>query len=152
MSNEQSNCNAFTIQPMPRGWIPSHKTQEEGTKSTSPSKHLAINTPRHEQGFQAGSSKGSLLKVWFVSKRTGVVGVFNSQGTGWCKVKKKTRIHDVSPSTLTCSVQATDVDVIAQVAEPDWNGGTVFYSQRSGIGCNFINNGFESHSTVNTDG
>ncbi|KAK2999049.1 hypothetical protein RJ639_023043 [Escallonia herrerae] len=75
---------------------------------------------------------GDRTSLWFVSKRTGVVGVFNSQGTGWCKVKKKTRIHDVSPSTLTCSVQATDVDVIAQVAEPDWNGGTVFYSQRSG--------------------
>ncbi|KAK3035163.1 hypothetical protein RJ639_032836 [Escallonia herrerae] len=73
----------------------------------------------------------SLLKVWFVSKRTGVVGVFNSQGAGWCKVKKKIRIHDVSPSTLTCSVQAADVDVIAQAADPDRNGGTVVYLQRS---------------------
>ncbi|KAK2996412.1 hypothetical protein RJ639_010621 [Escallonia herrerae] len=74
----------------------------------------------------------SLLKVWNANKCTGVVGVFNCQGAGWCKVTKKTRIHDTSPGTLTCSVQATDVDAIAQVAGPDWNGETVVYAYRSG--------------------
>ncbi|XP_065856501.1 probable galactinol--sucrose galactosyltransferase 2 [Euphorbia lathyris] len=74
----------------------------------------------------------SLLKVWNVNKCTGVVGMFNCQGAGWCKVEKKTRIHDASPGTLTGSVRATDVDCIAQIAGADWNGETVVYAYRSG--------------------
>lgn len=74
----------------------------------------------------------SLLKIWNVNKCTGVVGVFNCQGAGWCKVIKKTRIHNASPGTLTSSVQATDVDTIAQLAGPGWNGDSVVYSFRSG--------------------
>ncbi|XP_028088732.1 probable galactinol--sucrose galactosyltransferase 2 isoform X2 [Camellia sinensis] len=74
----------------------------------------------------------SLLKIWNVNKCIGVVGVFNCQGAGWCKVTKKTRIHDASPGTLTGSVQATDVDALARVAGPDWNGDTVVYAFRSG--------------------
>nr|GMC88683.1 probable galactinol--sucrose galactosyltransferase 2 isoform X1 [Ipomoea batatas] len=74
----------------------------------------------------------SLLKIWNVNKCTGVVGVFNCQGAGWCRVAKKTRIHDTSPGTLTGSVQATDVDSIAQIASPDWSGDTIIYTYRSG--------------------
>ncbi|KAI7998718.1 putative galactinol--sucrose galactosyltransferase 2 [Camellia lanceoleosa] len=74
----------------------------------------------------------SLLKIWNVNKYTGVVGVFNCQGASWCKVTKKTRIHDESPDTLTGSVQATDVDSLSQVTKPDWNGETVVYAYRSG--------------------
>jgi raffinose synthase len=74
----------------------------------------------------------SLLKVWNVNKCAGVVGVFNCQGAGWCKVEKKTRIHDSSPGTLTGSVQAADVDSIAQLAGPDWNGDVVIYAYRTG--------------------
>ncbi|KAI7996898.1 putative galactinol--sucrose galactosyltransferase 2 [Camellia lanceoleosa] len=55
----------------------------------------------------------SLLKIWNVNKCTIMVGVFNCQGAGWCKVAKKTRIHDESPGTLTGSVQATDVDSLS---------------------------------------
>ncbi|KAK1367493.1 hypothetical protein POM88_043054 [Heracleum sosnowskyi] len=33
----------------------------------------------------------SLLKIWNVNKCSGVVGVFNCQGAGWCKDVKKTR-------------------------------------------------------------
>ena len=32
----------------------------------------------------------SLLKIWNVNKCTGVVGVFNCQGAGWCRITKKT--------------------------------------------------------------
>lgn len=74
----------------------------------------------------------SLLKVWNVNKCSGVIGVFNCQGAGWCKVTKKTRIHDESPGTLTGSVCATDVDAIAQVAAADWNGETIVYAHKSG--------------------
>ncbi|XP_027068759.2 probable galactinol--sucrose galactosyltransferase 2 [Coffea arabica] len=73
----------------------------------------------------------SLLKIWNVNKCTGVVGVFNCQGAGWCKITKKTRIHDASPGTLTGSVQASDVDPISQIAGPNWDGETVVYAQRS---------------------
>lgn len=74
----------------------------------------------------------SLLKVWNMNKCSGVVGVFNCQGAGWCKVVKKTRIHDESPGTLTSSVRATDVELMNQVADSDWNGETVVYCYRSG--------------------
>ncbi|KAK4372597.1 hypothetical protein RND71_007981 [Anisodus tanguticus] len=73
----------------------------------------------------------NLLKLWNVNKCTGVVGVFNYQGAGWCKVIKKTRIHDASPGTLKTSVQATDIDAIAQLAGPGWNGDSVIYCFRS---------------------
>ncbi|XP_007028791.2 PREDICTED: probable galactinol--sucrose galactosyltransferase 2 [Theobroma cacao] len=74
----------------------------------------------------------SLLKIWNVNKCSGVVGVFNCQGAGWCKITKKTRIHDASPGTLTGSVCVNDVDSITQVAGADWNGETVVYAHRSG--------------------
>ncbi|KAK9289776.1 hypothetical protein L1049_007935 [Liquidambar formosana] len=73
----------------------------------------------------------SLLKIWNVNKCSGVVGVFNCQGAGWCKVMKKTRIHDASPGTLTGPVHATYVDLMAQVAGADWNGETVAYCHKS---------------------
>ncbi|XP_015898991.3 probable galactinol--sucrose galactosyltransferase 2 [Ziziphus jujuba] len=74
----------------------------------------------------------SLLKVWNVNKCSGVVGVFNCQGAGWCKVSKKTRIHNASPGTLTGSVRSEDADAIGQVAGADWNGDTVVYAYKSG--------------------
>lgn len=67
-----------------------------------------------------------------MNKFSGVVGAFNCQGAGWCKITKKTLIHDESPGTLTGSVCATDVDLMAQVAGADWNGDTVVYAYRSG--------------------
>ncbi|XP_012857188.1 PREDICTED: probable galactinol--sucrose galactosyltransferase 2 [Erythranthe guttata] len=73
----------------------------------------------------------SLLKIWNTNKFSGVVGVFNCQGAGWCKVTKTTRIHDAYPSTLTTSVQASDVDTIAQIAGQNWKGDTVVYAHRS---------------------
>lgn len=74
----------------------------------------------------------SLLKVWNLNKCSGVVGVFNCQGAGWCKIEKKTRIHDASPGTLSGSVQAMDVDGIARLAGADWNGDAIVYAHRSG--------------------
>lgn len=61
-----------------------------------------------------------------------MVGVFNCQGAGWCKVEKKTRIHDASPGTLTGSIQAMDVDSIAHIAGSDWDGDAIIYAHRSG--------------------
>jgi len=67
-----------------------------------------------------------------VNKCTGVVGVFNCQGAGWCKVEKKTRIHNADPGTLTGTISAHDVDSIAQLASSDWDGQTIVYSYKSG--------------------
>lgn len=58
--------------------------------------------------------------------------MFNCQGAGWCKIQKKTRIHDESPGTLTGSVRVTDVELMAEVAGANWNGETVVYAHRSG--------------------
>lgn len=58
--------------------------------------------------------------------------MFNCQGAGWCKIEKKTRVHDESPGTLTGSVCATDVDQIAHVAGPNWKGNVVAYAYKSG--------------------
>uniref|UniRef100_A0A0E0LIE5 galactinol--sucrose galactosyltransferase n=1 Tax=Oryza punctata TaxID=4537 RepID=A0A0E0LIE5_ORYPU len=78
----------------------------------------------------------SMLKIWNLNKCGGVVGVFNCQGAGWCRVAKKTRVHDAAPGTLTGAVRADDVDAIAQVAgEGDdgggWDGEAVVYAHRA---------------------
>ncbi|CAN6308801.1 unnamed protein product [Urochloa humidicola] len=76
----------------------------------------------------------SLLKIWNVNKCTGVVGVFNCQGAGWCRVTKKTRVHDAAPGTLTGTVRADDVDALAAIASgwEDNGGEAVVYAHRSG--------------------
>ena len=67
-----------------------------------------------------------------MNKCSGVVGVFNCQGAGWCKLEKKTRVHDAAPGTLTSSVRADDVDQIAHVAGSNWKGDVVVYAYKSG--------------------
>ncbi|VAH57941.1 unnamed protein product [Triticum turgidum subsp. durum] len=68
-----------------------------------------------------------------MNKCAGVVGVFNCQGAGWCRIVKKTRIHDEAPGTLTGSVRAEDVEGIAQAAgTDDCTGDAVVYAYRAG--------------------
>uniref|UniRef100_M8CEM6 galactinol--sucrose galactosyltransferase n=1 Tax=Aegilops tauschii TaxID=37682 RepID=M8CEM6_AEGTA len=75
----------------------------------------------------------SLLKIWNMNKCAGVVGVFNCQGAGWCRVVKKTRIHDEAPGTLTGSVRAEDVEGITQATgTDDCTGDAVVYTHRAG--------------------
>ena len=74
----------------------------------------------------------SLLKIWNMNKFTGIVGVFNCQGAGWCKDTKKNRIHDTSPGTLTGLVRAEDADLISEVAGEDWSGDSIVYAYKSG--------------------
>ncbi|KAE8733489.1 putative galactinol--sucrose galactosyltransferase 1 [Hibiscus syriacus] len=42
----------------------------------------------------------SLLKIWNLNEFTGVIGSFNCQGAGWCKVGKTNVIHDEQPGEL----------------------------------------------------
>ncbi|CAA3014984.1 Hypothetical predicted protein [Olea europaea subsp. europaea] len=73
---------------------------------------------------------GLILRVQLPGRPT-VDCLFAYPGAGWCKVERKTRIHDASPGILTGSVKATDVDTIAQIGRPEWNGDAVVYAYRS---------------------
>ncbi|KAM7499054.1 hypothetical protein LguiA_023468 [Lonicera macranthoides] len=74
----------------------------------------------------------SLLKIWNLNDFTGVVGAFNCQGAGWCKVGKKNLIHDEQPDTVTGIIRAKDVDYLPKVADERWNGDAIVYSHLCG--------------------
>lgn len=74
----------------------------------------------------------SLLKIWNLNDHNGVVGVFNCQGAGWCKVGKKNLIHDEQPGTITGVIRSKDVDYLPRVADAKWNGDSVVYSHLQG--------------------
>ncbi|EEF31766.1 Stachyose synthase precursor, putative [Ricinus communis] len=74
----------------------------------------------------------SLLKIWNMNDFTGVVGVFNCQGAGWCRVGKTNLIHDEKPGTITGSIRAKDVDYLPKVADTEWTGDSVLYSHLGG--------------------
>ena len=70
----------------------------------------------------------SLLKIWNLNDFNGVVGVFNCQGAGWCKVGKKNLIHDCQPGTITGIVRANDVNYLPRIAHDGWTGDAILYS------------------------
>ncbi|GLT79529.1 hypothetical protein SLA2020_510140 [Shorea laevis] len=74
----------------------------------------------------------SLLKIWNINDFTGVVGIFNCQGAGWCKVGKTNLIHDEQPGTITGLVRAKDVDYLPKVAHEGWNGDAIIYCHLGG--------------------
>ncbi|CAN6696467.1 unnamed protein product [Malus baccata var. baccata] len=74
----------------------------------------------------------SLLKIWNLNDVTGVLGVFNCQGAGWCKVGKKNLIHDLEPGTITGVIRAKDVHYLPKVADEKWSGDVVVFSHLGG--------------------
>ncbi|GAB4849822.1 flavodoxin-like fold protein [Ancistrocladus abbreviatus] len=74
----------------------------------------------------------SLLKIWNMNDYTGVIGVFNCQGAGWCKVGKRNLIHDEQPSTITGALRTADVNYINKIAHAGWSGDVVVYSHLGG--------------------
>lgn len=72
----------------------------------------------------------NLLKIWNLNKHTGVLGVFNCQGAGWCRVDKKNLIHDSDPKAITSSIRPNDVDYLPKIADENWNGECVIYSHK----------------------
>ncbi|KAI3921731.1 hypothetical protein MKX01_005420 [Papaver californicum] len=74
----------------------------------------------------------SVLKIWNLNDFSGVMGVFNCQGAGWCNVGKKNLIHDELPGTITGVIRAKDVAYLPKIAEEGWNGDTVIYSHLGG--------------------
>ncbi|KAH9324700.1 hypothetical protein KI387_004878, partial [Taxus chinensis] len=74
----------------------------------------------------------NLLKIWNLNKHTGVLGVFNCQGAGWCRVDKKNLIHDFQSKTNTATICPKDVDYLPKIADENWNGDSVVYSHKGG--------------------
>ncbi|XP_008775672.2 probable galactinol--sucrose galactosyltransferase 1 [Phoenix dactylifera] len=74
----------------------------------------------------------SLLKIWNLNEYSGVIGVFNCQGAGWCKIEKTNLIHDEQPGTITGVIRSKDVDYLPRVADDGWNGDAVIYSHSRG--------------------
>ncbi|RLN03683.1 putative galactinol--sucrose galactosyltransferase 1 [Panicum miliaceum] len=74
----------------------------------------------------------SILKIWNLNEHSGVIGAFNCQGAGWCRVGKKNLVHDEQPGTVTGVVRARDVDYLAKVADQSWNGDVIVYSHVGG--------------------
>ncbi|KAE9614720.1 hypothetical protein Lal_00036092 [Lupinus albus] len=74
----------------------------------------------------------SLLKIWNMNDFSGVVGAFNCQGAGWCKVEKMNLIHDENPGTVTGIIRAKDVDYLSKVADHKWTGDTILCSHVGG--------------------
>ncbi|XP_057834078.1 probable galactinol--sucrose galactosyltransferase 6 isoform X2 [Cryptomeria japonica] len=72
----------------------------------------------------------SLLKIWNINKYTGVLGVFNCQGAAWSHLDKKNVFHDKKPNEISGSIHAHDVHLLEEVAENDWNGNCVVYSDK----------------------
>ncbi|KAL3851086.1 hypothetical protein ACJIZ3_012968 [Penstemon smallii] len=74
----------------------------------------------------------TLLKIWNLNDFNGVVGVFNCQGAGWCKVEKKNLIHNEQPGTISGIIRAKDVDYLPRIANDKWNGDSIVYSHLHG--------------------
>jgi raffinose synthase len=74
----------------------------------------------------------SLLKIWNLNEFTGVIGVFNCQGAGWCKNEKRYLIHDQEPGTISGCVRTNDVHYLHKVAAFEWTGDSIVYSHLRG--------------------
>uniref|UniRef100_A0A0E0LWE3 galactinol--sucrose galactosyltransferase n=1 Tax=Oryza punctata TaxID=4537 RepID=A0A0E0LWE3_ORYPU len=74
----------------------------------------------------------SILKIWSLNEHSGVIGAFNCQGAGWCRVGKKNLVHDEQPATVTGVIRAQDVHHLATVAADGWNGDVIVYSHIGG--------------------
>lgn len=75
----------------------------------------------------------SLLKIWNMNKYTGVIAVYNCQGAAWNAIERKNTFHETRPDSITGTVKAHDVHLIANAAVgPDWSGDSVMYRHHTG--------------------
>lgn len=74
----------------------------------------------------------SVLKIWNMNDYTGVIGVFNCQGAGWCKVGKRNVVHEEQPDTISGVVRAHDVNYLNKIADAGWNGDAIVYAHLAG--------------------
>lgn len=52
----------------------------------------------------------SMLKIWNLNKYTGVLGVFNCQGGGWCRVTRRNRSASECSKRVSCLASPEDVE------------------------------------------
>lgn len=72
------------------------------------------------------------MKIWNHNDYSGVLGVFNCQGAGWCTVGKKNLIHDEQPGTVTGIIRSRDVCCSPKIAGDGWNGNAIIFSHLGG--------------------
>ncbi len=58
------------------------------------------------------------LQVWNVNKYSGVVGVFNIQGSSWSRSRRQFIIHDKSPARLSTTVRPADIPLFSTSQSP----------------------------------
>eukprot|EP00897_Mesotaenium_endlicherianum_P005866 jgi/Mesen1/5307/ME000264S04338 len=80
----------------------------------------------------AARDSATMLKIWNANQHTGVVGAFNCQGAGWCKVGRKMKMHNACPDAVSGSIHAWDVDNICALAPPGWTGDVALFAHRAG--------------------
>ena len=59
------------------------------------------------------------MQVWNMNKYSGVVGVFNIQGSSWSRSRRQFIIHDNSPPPLTTVVRPADIPLFSTSQAPD---------------------------------
>ncbi|KAJ0049303.1 hypothetical protein Pint_15509 [Pistacia integerrima] len=75
--------------------------------------HYAL--PTRDYLFQDPLHDGkTMLKIWNLNKYTGVLGVFNCQGGGWCSVTRKNVGFAKFSNTISCLASPNDIE---------WNNG-----------------------------
>ncbi|GAA0172904.1 hypothetical protein LIER_26634 [Lithospermum erythrorhizon] len=74
----------------------------------------------------------SLLKIWNLNDFTGIMGIFNCQGAGWCRVGKTNLIHDEQPGTISGIIRAKDIHYLPKFAHNGWSGDAIVYSHYRG--------------------
>ncbi|KAJ1385063.1 Glycosyl hydrolases 36 [Sesbania bispinosa] len=52
----------------------------------------------------------TMLKIWNLNKYTGVLGLFNCQGGGWCPVTRRNKSVCEFSHTVTCSASSEDIE------------------------------------------
>lgn len=61
------------------------------------------------------------MQVWNVNKYSGVVGVFNIQGSSWSRTRRQFIIHDTSPPQLATVVKPADIPLFSTSLPPQGN-------------------------------
>ncbi|WCJ21000.1 Raffinose synthase family protein [Euphorbia peplus] len=52
----------------------------------------------------------TMLKIWNLNKFTGVIGVFNCQGGGWCKESRRNKCASEFSNIVTCNTNPRDIE------------------------------------------
>ena len=87
------------------------------------------------------------LQVWNMNKYSGVVGVFNIQGSSWSRSRRQFIIHDNSPPPLTTVVRPADIPLFSTSQAPDkepTSGSNGGHSASSSSSSSSSNNGSSS--------